>query len=164
MTATRNALIFAALVVPIVSVPVLAADRSDAHALALSHRYGAYTQKGNLAAGQTVVIETPEGAVTCMGGVNREFTGKSGPQGDVKHGGRVRSCQFNGGTPTPAVAVPSATSQTVVVLTLAPIIEPCGKTKAENRAAAKVYHQERVAEHRAIARAEAASGPTSLRN
>src|ERR1700744_2289865 len=46
----------------------LSADRSNAHALALSHRYGAYTRPGNLAAGQTVVIDPPEGAITCSGG------------------------------------------------------------------------------------------------
>jgi hypothetical protein len=99
MAAFRNALVIALLFVSFVSDgligPVLAADRSDAHALALSHRYGAYTKRGNVAAGQTVVIDTPEGAVTCTGGVNREFTGKNGPQGDLKHGGGVRSCHFN---------------------------------------------------------------------
>jgi hypothetical protein len=99
MAAIRNALVIAFLIVPFVSGgligPALAADRSDAHALALSHRYGAYTKRGNLAAGQTVVIDTPEGAITCTGGVNREFTGKNGPQGDVKHGGGVQSCHFN---------------------------------------------------------------------
>jgi hypothetical protein len=31
--------------------------------------------------GQTVAIDTPEGAITCTGGVNREFTGKNGPEG-----------------------------------------------------------------------------------
>src|ERR1700744_6017377 len=71
------------------------ADRSDAHALALSHRYGAYTHKGNLAAGQTVVIDTPEGAITCTGGVNRDFTGKEGPEGERKPQGGARSCHFN---------------------------------------------------------------------
>ncbi len=99
MAANRNTLVIAFLIIPFVSDgwigPTLAADRSDAHALALSHRYGAYTKRGNLAAGETVVIDTPEGAITCTGGVNREFTGKSGPQGGLKHGGGVRSCRFN---------------------------------------------------------------------
>jgi hypothetical protein len=56
--------------------PALSADRSNGHALALSHRYGAYTKPGNLAAGQTVVIDTPEGPITCTGGVDREYTGR----------------------------------------------------------------------------------------
>jgi hypothetical protein len=87
------------LIAPIISLllasPALPADRSDAHALALSHRYGAYTKKGNLAAGQTVVIDTPEGAVTCTGGTNRDFTGKEGPEGGRKPQGGARSCHFN---------------------------------------------------------------------
>jgi hypothetical protein len=99
MAAIREILVITFLFVSFVSDgligSVLAADRSDAHALAPSHRYGAYTKRGNLAAGQTAVIDTPEGAITCTGGVNREFTGKNGPQGDVKHGGGVRSCHFN---------------------------------------------------------------------
>jgi hypothetical protein len=96
MAATRRvSLITLSIVSAGLMGPALAADRSDTHALALSHRYGAYTKPGNLAAGQTVVISTPEGAITCTGGVNREFTGKNGPQGDLKHGGGVRSCHFN---------------------------------------------------------------------
>ena len=75
--------------------PALPSDRSEEHAVALSYRYGAYTKPGNIAAGQTVVIETPEGSITCTGGSNREYTGKYGPEGRVKrkHGGR--SCYFN---------------------------------------------------------------------
>jgi hypothetical protein len=40
--------------------PTLSADRSDEHALALSHRYGDYRNQGNIAPGQTVVIDTPK--------------------------------------------------------------------------------------------------------
>ncbi len=49
------------------TLPAFSADRSDGHALALSHRYGAYTHRGNIAAGQTLVIDTPEGSITCTG-------------------------------------------------------------------------------------------------
>jgi hypothetical protein len=77
------------------TAPASSADRSDGRALALSHRYGAYTKPGNLAAGQTVVIDTPEGSITCTGGVNREFTSKNGPEGSRKPQSGVRSCHFN---------------------------------------------------------------------
>jgi hypothetical protein len=87
------------LIAPFVSIgligPALSVDRSDGHALALSHRYGAYTKRGNIAAGETVVIDTPEGSITCTGGVIREYTGKTGPEGGMKHGSGVRSCHFN---------------------------------------------------------------------
>jgi len=71
------------------------ADRSDNRAETLSHRYGAYTKAGNIAAGQTVVIETPEGSVTCMGGDNRNYTGKNGPEGNLKPKRSGRTCHFN---------------------------------------------------------------------
>ena len=87
------------LIAPIISVllvaPALSADRSEEHALALSHRYGAYTKRGNIAAGQTVVIDTPEGAITCTGGVNRKYTGKNGEEGSLKHDQGIRTCHFN---------------------------------------------------------------------
>jgi hypothetical protein len=94
MTAYRfmQAMLIVSIVSPITAA--LSADYSDAHAIALSHRYGAYTKKGNLAAGQTVVIDTPEGAITCTGGTNRDFTGKEGPEGDRKPRGGARSCHF----------------------------------------------------------------------
>src|ERR1700743_3763572 len=88
-------LVIAPFVSAALVAPALSADRSDGHALALSHRYGAYTKPGNLAAGETVVIDTPEGSITCTGGVNREFTGKSGPEGTRKPHSVVRSCHFN---------------------------------------------------------------------
>jgi hypothetical protein len=77
------------------TLPAFSADRSDGHALALSHRYGAYTHRGNIAAGQTLVIDTPEGSITCTGGVNREYTGMKGPEGDLKHTSGGRTCRFN---------------------------------------------------------------------
>jgi hypothetical protein len=99
MTAIHRISIKTLLIAPIISAlliaPALSADRSDGHALALSHRYGAYTKQGNLAAGETVVIDTPEGSITCTGGVNREFTGKNGPEGTRKPHSGVRSCHFN---------------------------------------------------------------------
>ena len=73
----------------------LSADRSDGHAFALSYRYGAYTKKGNLAAGETVLIDTPEGPISCTGGDNRTFTGKFGPEGSRSHQSGVRRCHFN---------------------------------------------------------------------
>jgi hypothetical protein len=75
--------------------PSVSADRSSAHAAALSHRYGAYTKAGNLADGETVVIETPEGSITCTGGNNRDYTGKKGPEGNVKAKPAGRACHFN---------------------------------------------------------------------
>lgn len=99
MTTVHRISIKTLLIAPIMSAlliaPAWSADRSDAHALALSHRYGAYTKKGNLAAGETVVIDTPEGSITCTGGVNREFTGKNGQEGTRKPHSGVRSCHFN---------------------------------------------------------------------
>jgi hypothetical protein len=74
--------------------PSLSADRSEKHAAALSHRYGAYTKAGNIAAGQTVVIQTPEGSVTCTGGDNRDYTGKNGPEGSMKPHPAGRACHF----------------------------------------------------------------------
>ena len=75
--------------------PTVSADRSDTHAEVLSHRYGAYTKAGNIAAGQTVVIETPEGSITCAGGDNRNYTGKNGPEGNLKPKRSGRTCHFN---------------------------------------------------------------------
>jgi hypothetical protein len=75
--------------------PSVSADRGDTHAAALSHRYGAYTKAGNIAAGQTVVIETPEGSITCTGGDNRDYTGKNGPEGSLKPKPAGRACHFN---------------------------------------------------------------------
>jgi hypothetical protein len=99
MTAVHRISIKTLLIAPIMSAlliaPALPADRSDGHALALSHRYGAYTKPGNLAAGETVVIDTPEGSITCTGGVNREFTGRNGAEGNRKPHSVVRSCHFN---------------------------------------------------------------------
>ena len=40
-------------------------------------------------------FDTPEGAITCTGGVNREFTGKNGPEGGRKNQSGARSCHFN---------------------------------------------------------------------
>jgi|HubBroStandDraft_5_1064220.scaffolds.fasta_scaffold296988_2 hypothetical protein len=99
MTAIRRISIKTLLIAPMISAllaaPALSADRSDQHALDLSHRYGAYTKRGNIAAGQTVVIDTPEGAITCSGGVNRTFTGKKGEEGGLTAAQAVRICHFN---------------------------------------------------------------------
>ena len=75
--------------------PALSGDRTDKHALALSHRYGDYTKRGNLADGETVIINTPEGSVTCTGGNRRKYTGKNGPEGDLRREQRPRICHFN---------------------------------------------------------------------
>lgn len=75
--------------------PALSSDRSGQHAVALSYRYGAYTRPGNIAGGETVVIDTPEGAITCIGGSNREYTGKYGPEGKPNSRRGGRSCHFN---------------------------------------------------------------------
>jgi hypothetical protein len=99
MTAIRRISIRTLLIAPIISAllvaPALAANRSDQHALDLSHRYGAYTKRGNIAPGQTVVIDTPEGAITCSGGMNRTFTGKNGDEGGLTPAQAVRICHFN---------------------------------------------------------------------
>jgi len=75
--------------------PTLSADRSAEHALALSHRYGDYRNQGNIAPGQTVVIDTPEGSITCTGGNRKTYTGKNGPEGSLKTERGARACHFN---------------------------------------------------------------------
>ena len=100
MTCIRRMSVGAALVATLIAspwriAPALSSDRSDKHAVDLSYRYGAYTKPGNIAPGETVVIDTPEGSITCTGGSNREYTGKYGPEGKLKRKRGGRSCHFN---------------------------------------------------------------------
>jgi hypothetical protein len=99
MTAIHRTSIRTLLIASFISAelmgPALSADRSNEHALALSYRYGDYTKRGNLADGQTVVINTPEGSITCTGGNRRKYTGKNGPEGDLRREQRPRVCHFN---------------------------------------------------------------------
>ena len=96
---SQRSLIKTVLLATLTSVGAIGAasssDRSDTHAEALSRRYGAYTKAGNIAAGQTVVIETPEGSITCTGSDNRTYTGKNGPEGNLKPNRPGRTCHFN---------------------------------------------------------------------
>jgi hypothetical protein len=64
-------------------------------ATALSFQYGDYTRPGNIAGGQTVRIQTPRGEIECVGGTNRQYTGRRGPTGAPTSGGS-RECHFVG--------------------------------------------------------------------